>query len=158
MSLGNRAPARKTKRQATGKTSLTIPTTIPTVITPAPTGKQLDYATMIQACQGLGTEAIDTLAYLMRSSKHESIKAACANAILDRGYGKPYQSVSVTTNQVQSAPTKLDTVPITDLDAMRRAMRQAMAITANATMDQGLRDVTESVGLDGKPIQKRDRE
>lgn len=128
--------------------------------TPAPQRKlsqRMDYETMLAASQSLGSDAIDTLALLMRTSKHDSIRAACANAILDRGYGKPFQSVSVTTTETTTQPTKLDTVPIQDLDAMRRAMRQAMAMTVESTVDQGMTDVTH-LGLDGKAIPKGSKE
>lgn len=43
-------------------------------------------------------EALDTLAKICRSGKSESARVAAASAILDRGYGKPVQSVHNTPN------------------------------------------------------------
>lgn len=40
-------------------------------------------------------EALETLIKLMRSSQSEKVQLAAANAILDRGWGKPIQALSV---------------------------------------------------------------
>lgn len=40
-------------------------------------------------------EALETLIALMRSSRSEQVQLAAANAILDRGWGKPTQALSV---------------------------------------------------------------
>lgn len=39
-------------------------------------------------------EAIDTLARLMREGQTDDVRLRAANAILDRGYGKPVQAIS----------------------------------------------------------------
>jgi hypothetical protein len=48
-----------------------------------------------------GREAIDTLAGLMRSSESEAIRGAAARDLLDRGWGKPKQSVEVEAGPSQ---------------------------------------------------------
>ena len=45
--------------------------------------------------QPYGPEAIATLAEIMRHSESEPARVAAANALLDRGYGKPSQTVAV---------------------------------------------------------------
>jgi hypothetical protein len=44
------------------------------------------------------TEAIATLRSIMKGSDDDRARVAAANAILDRGYGKPAQSVDVTNS------------------------------------------------------------
>lgn len=42
------------------------------------------------------TEALSTLADIMRNGKQEPARVAAANCLLDRGYGKPIQSIDAT--------------------------------------------------------------
>lgn len=44
--------------------------------------------------QQYGREAVDTLAEIMRGGDSDKARAAAANALLDRGYGKPVQAVT----------------------------------------------------------------
>jgi hypothetical protein len=48
-----------------------------------------------EIAQPYGPEAIATLAEIMRHSESEPARVAAANALLDRGYGKPSQTVAV---------------------------------------------------------------
>ena len=41
-------------------------------------------------------EALDTLVSLMRSAEAEAVRERAAEALLDRGWGKPQQSVDVS--------------------------------------------------------------
>jgi hypothetical protein len=41
------------------------------------------------------TEAIETLAHLMRSTTSATARLSAANALLDRGYGKPTQTIDM---------------------------------------------------------------
>lgn len=46
------------------------------------------------------TEAINTLVEIMRNSSHDKTRLDAANAILDRGYGKPSQHVEVRAEEM----------------------------------------------------------
>lgn len=50
-----------------------------------------------------GSDAIATLAKLMKSGENDKVRVNAAQALLDRGYGKPHQtsSVDVTQNDVR---------------------------------------------------------
>jgi hypothetical protein len=45
------------------------------------------------AAQAFTAEAVETLASIMRASESDAARVAAANAILDRGHGKPKQSI-----------------------------------------------------------------
>lgn len=60
-------------------------------------------------------EAIETLAQIMRTAASETARLSAANALLDRGYGKPTQ------------PTEAEDVP-TDVKEM--SMEELMAIVS----------------------------
>lgn len=47
------------------------------------------------AAQKFTDDALNTLAKIMRDGESEAARVAAANAILDRGYGKPKQSLDV---------------------------------------------------------------
>jgi hypothetical protein len=42
-----------------------------------------------EAARGLAPDPLETLAKICRDGQSESARASAANAILDRGYGKP---------------------------------------------------------------------
>lgn len=44
------------------------------------------------------TDALNVLAQIMRDSESDAARVAAANSILDRGHGKPRQSVEVDAN------------------------------------------------------------
>jgi len=46
------------------------------------------------AAQVYTVEAIETLAAIMRKSESDQARVAASNAILDRGHGKPSQTIS----------------------------------------------------------------
>jgi hypothetical protein len=51
--------------------------------------------------RSLSPEALETLGHIMRDKKAPAAaRVSAANAILDRAYGKPQQSLDVTSNQV----------------------------------------------------------
>ena len=39
-------------------------------------------------------DAINTLSGLMKSADKDAVRAYCANSLIDRGWGKPHQTVS----------------------------------------------------------------
>lgn len=51
-----------------------------------------------EAAQAFTADAIETLAQIMKAGESEAARVAAANAILDRGHGKPKQSVDVDAN------------------------------------------------------------
>lgn len=48
---------------------------------------------MRAAAQKYTTEALETLAKVMRSAESEQARVAASNALLDRGHGKPAQAL-----------------------------------------------------------------
>ena len=52
------------------------------------------------------TDALETLASIMAKSESDAARVAAANALLDRGYGKPKQSVDVDAD-VKAAVTEI---------------------------------------------------
>lgn len=63
----------------------------------------------------LGAEALSVLAMLMRSADSESVQMGAAQAILDRGYGKPTQSTELSgPNGVELPPTVIRVVDRAD--------------------------------------------
>jgi hypothetical protein len=66
-----------------------------------PNGRPRVLADVQNVARDYSTEAIETLAGIMRNPKAPAaarISAACA--LLDRGYGKPSQSIEATNNNV----------------------------------------------------------
>ena len=53
--------------------------------------------------------ALDTLVEIMQSSQSDSARIAAANAILDRGYGRPTKTTSLEVN-TPFVPTKIQLV------------------------------------------------
>jgi hypothetical protein len=56
-------------------------------------------AELRESAQQYTDEALSTLAGIMRSSKNDQARAAAANSILDRGWGKPHQTSDVAVNR-----------------------------------------------------------
>ncbi len=65
-----------------------------------------------QAAQAYTSEAVEALASIMRASESDAARVAAANAILDRGHGRPKQSVEVdavvTERRVSDKPLSED--------------------------------------------------
>ena len=57
-------------------------------------------------------DALDTLVEVMQSSQSDSARIAAANAILDRGYGRPTKTTSFEVN-APLMPTKIRLVAYT---------------------------------------------
>jgi len=63
-----------------------------------PGGRPKIIAEIRDLARSAGPEAIETLAIIMRDKKASpAARIAAANAILDRGYGRPAQSVELRT-------------------------------------------------------------
>ena len=54
-----------------------------------PGGRPKDEARVAELARSYTSEAIDTLVDLMRHSKDERVRGTAAQALLDRGWGKP---------------------------------------------------------------------
>jgi hypothetical protein len=66
-----------------------------------PNGRPKVLADVQNAAREHSTEAIETLAQIMRNPKAPAAaRIAAASALLDRGYGKPSQSIEATNNNV----------------------------------------------------------
>ena len=61
------------------------------------------------AAQQYTDDALLTLANIMKSGESEAARVAAANSILDRGYGKPKQSLDVEAD-VKASVTKIERV------------------------------------------------
>lgn len=48
-----------------------------------------------EAARAFTTDALETLAQIMKAGESEAARVAAANSILDRGHGKPKQSLDV---------------------------------------------------------------
>jgi hypothetical protein len=65
-----------------------------------PSGRRRIVGDVREAARKYTTEAIETLAKIMRDAKQPgAARAAAANALLDRGYGRPAQVVDATITQ-----------------------------------------------------------
>lgn len=62
-------------------------------------------------------EALATLRQVMKSSEDDRARVAAANAILDRGYGKPAQSVDLTNSDGSMSQAWLAAMRVVDNDA-----------------------------------------
>jgi len=72
-------------------------------------GRPKDEHKVAQLARSFTLEAIDTLVGLMRNGKDERVKGTAAQALLDRGWGKPRVEV-VTNEQPDSYITALRAV------------------------------------------------
>jgi hypothetical protein len=64
-------------------------------------------AAVKEAAQSFTTDALETLASIMRDPEHPAAaRVSAANALLDRGHGKPAQAIEVDAN-VQATVQKV---------------------------------------------------
>ena len=78
-------------------------------------GRPKDEHRVAELARSYTTEAIDTLVALMRTGKDERVRGTAAQALLDRGWGKP--KVEVVTEEKQDY--------IAALKAVNERLRQA---------------------------------
>lgn len=78
-------------------------------------GRPKDEHRVAELARSYTTEAIDTLVALMRSGKDERVRGTAAQALLDRGWGKP--KVEVVTDEKQDY--------VAALRAVNERLRQA---------------------------------
>ena len=78
-------------------------------------GRPKDEHRVAELARSYTTEAIDTLVALMRTAKDERVRGTAAQALLDRGWGKP--KVEVVTDEKQDY--------IAALIAVNERLRQA---------------------------------
>ena len=84
-------------------------------------GRPRDEHKLDELARSFTIEAIETLVELMRSGKDERVKGTAAQALLDRGWGKPRVEV-VTNEQPDSYITALQAVSAR-LDASKQSER-----------------------------------
>jgi hypothetical protein len=58
------------------------------------------------------TEAVATLAGIMRNGQSEQARIAAANSLLDRGYGKPAQTLAGDPDMPLNVVTRIELVPV----------------------------------------------
>ena len=92
--------------------------------------------------RSLSIEALETLAAIMKDTEAPpSARVAAANVILDRGYGKPPQSLDVTPRRL------FDEMSDAELAETLAAVRQALADGAGEAVGE---DAADSGG-EGRP-------
>lgn len=67
------------------------------------------------AAQAFTDDALNTLASIMRESESDAARVAAANSILDRGHGKPKQSVDVDAD-VRATVSRIELVGVRPSD------------------------------------------
>lgn len=78
-------------------------------------------------------EALETLAQIMRKGQQEAARVAAANSLLDRGYGKPAQTIDAT-HRYEDDPSKLTEA---ELVSIARGSRGGAATKANGSTTPG---------------------
>lgn len=76
-----------------------------------PGGKPKSLLQIQQLARSFATEAVETLASLMRTSRSPKIRALAAQALLDRGYGRPPQALAIASLDGRKVPTFGVTLP-----------------------------------------------
>lgn len=61
-----------------------------------PSGRPKDEHQVAELARSYSTEAIETLVDLMRNAKDDRVRGTAAQALLDRGWGKPKVEVSAS--------------------------------------------------------------
>ena len=64
-----------------------------------PSGRPKDKHQVAELARSYSTEAIETLVDLMRNAKDDRVRGTAAQALLDRGWGKPKVEVSNSEKQ-----------------------------------------------------------
>ena len=91
-------------------------------------GRPKDKHKVAELARSFTKEAVETLAELMRNGKDERVKGTAAQALLDRGWGKPRVEV-VTHEQPDSYITALEAVSAR-LDASEQSQRSRLVQAA----------------------------
>ncbi|MGB0756771.1 MAG: HEAT repeat domain-containing protein [Candidatus Puniceispirillaceae bacterium] len=71
-------------------------------------GRPKDEYKVAELARSYTTEALDTLVVLMRTAKDERVRGTAAQALLDRGWGKP--KVEIVTEEKQDYIAALQAV------------------------------------------------
>lgn len=74
--------------------------------------------TLEQLARAYTTQALETLAHICTAGESEAARVSAANALLDRGYGKPVQATEVTG--ADGGP--IETTSVTPREAARRLL------------------------------------
>ena len=91
-------------------------------------------ASLTELAQSLTDIAIQTLKDVALTGQSESARVAAANAILDRGYGRPFQAVQITG--VDEGPVQVIDPTRISTDALRELIG-AMSDEATETGEGG---------------------
>ena len=87
--------------------------TPPVLIAPAQERRELR-----EAAREFSSDALDALVKICRSGHSESARVAAANALLDRGYGKPVQTIDST---VRKQPGELTGITDAELEHIAKS-------------------------------------
>ncbi len=63
-----------------------------------------EQATISELAKAYGEKAIKSLAQIAMSGESEAARVSAANALLDRGYGKPVQGMDLTSSDGSMTP------------------------------------------------------
>ena len=69
-------------------------------------------------------EALETLADLMRNSSSDNVRAAAANALLNRGWGLPRQAIDGSLAVQPAEPKPLEQMSLAELNAELAMLRE----------------------------------
>ena len=90
-------------------------------------GRPKDEHNIAELARSYSTEAIDTLVDLMRSAKDDRVRGTAAQALLDRGFGKPKVEIQNTNADFRDALAQVGKV----LDEKRH---EEMSTTADIVL------------------------
>jgi hypothetical protein len=81
-------------------------------------------------------EALETLADLMRNSASDNVRAAAANALLNRGWGLPRQAIDGSLALKPDEPKPLEQMSIAELNAELAMLREEFRLPASETASE----------------------
>ena len=68
-----------------------------------PSGRPKVDVSLVELARSYTKEAVETAAAIMRDGKTDSARAKCIEILLDRGWGKPAQTVNANTDDKRHA-------------------------------------------------------
>lgn len=90
---------------------------------------------LVDLCRSETRSAVETLIEVYKNPENAAmVRLAAINILLDRGYGRPHQSVAVATTTTQAAMdySKLDEA---DIEALGRIMVKAVPVPSGTGQD-----------------------
>jgi hypothetical protein len=74
-------------------------------------------------------EALETLADLMRNSSSDNVRAAAANALLNRGWGLPRQAIDGALALQPAKPKPIEQMSLAEVDAEIAMLKEKLRLT-----------------------------